>query len=70
MGVNRDGLLARIDPATNTVTKTIDVPLQSDGDTCTVRFTVSRTAVPEVVTGGLNPDPRRLGMHFTFRYRP
>ena len=58
---------AQVDPDQS---KTIDIPLRSDRDTCTVRFTVSRTAVPEVVTGGLNPDPRRLGMHFTFRYRP
>ncbi len=50
--------------------KTIRIPLRPEGNTCTVRFTVGRTAVPEVVTGGLNPDTRRLGMHFTFRYRP
>ena len=42
-----------------------------DGDSCIVRFTVSPTAVPTVVTGGQNPDPRELGIHFTrFTYRP
>jgi hypothetical protein len=51
--------------------KTLRVPLESGGDTCIVRFTVARTAVPDVVTGGANPDPRPLGMHFNrFTYRP
>jgi len=51
--------------------KTLRVPLESDGDTCTARFTVARTAVPTEVTNGANPDPRALGVHFNrFRYRP
>jgi hypothetical protein len=49
---------------------TIGIPLVPVHGECTVRFAVDRTAVPKLVTGGQNPDPRRLGMHFTFRYRP
>ena len=53
------------------LTHTLRVPLTSDGDTCVVRFEVEKTTVPSVVTGGENPDPRRLGAHFNgFRYRP
>jgi hypothetical protein len=38
---------------------------------CTVRFRVSPTLVPRLVTNGSNPDPRRLGAHFLlFDYRP
>jgi hypothetical protein len=52
-------------------TTTLRIPLESDGDACVVRFTVARTAVPDVVTGGENPDPRPLGIHFNrFTYRP
>jgi hypothetical protein len=51
--------------------KVLSIPLQSDGDTCTVRFTVARTAVPSRFTHGANPDPRELGIHFNrFDYRP
>jgi Dolichyl-phosphate-mannose-protein mannosyltransferase len=46
------------------LTKTLRIPLESDGDTCVVRFTVEKTAVPSVVTNGDNPDPRPLGIHF------
>jgi hypothetical protein len=54
-----------------TLTKTLRVPLESDGATCVVRFTVENTAMPSVVTGGENPDPRELGMHFNrFDYQP
>jgi hypothetical protein len=54
-----------------TETTKLSVPLESVGNTCTVHFTVDRTAVPEVVTGGANLDPRRLGLHFNrFEYRP
>jgi hypothetical protein len=49
--------------------KTFSIPLVPQDGRCTVRFAVDRTAVPKLVTGGQNPDPRRLGMHFTFRYR-
>ncbi len=38
---------------------------------CRVVFTVTPTAVPAEVTGGDNPDPRELGVHFDrFVYRP
>ena len=38
---------------------------------CRVTFTVTPTAVPAEVTGGENPDPRKLGAHFNrFVYRP
>jgi hypothetical protein len=47
-----------------TVTTTLRVPLDPVGDSCTVRFTVDRTAVPADVTGGANADPRPLGVHF------
>jgi hypothetical protein len=53
--------------------KTLRVPLRPEPgtDRCVVRFNVARTAIPAVVTGGLNPDPRPLGMHFNrFTYRP
>jgi len=55
----------------STLTKTLRVPLESDGATCVVRFTVANTAVPSVVTGGESSDTRELGMHFNrFTYRP
>ena len=54
-----------------TETRVLTVPLTRHGESCVVRFTVSPTAVPKVVTGGQNPDPRELGVHFTrFTYRP
>jgi hypothetical protein len=54
-----------------TETKHLRVPLRPSGTTCTVRFTVSPTLVPKEVTHGANPDPRRLGAHFTrFVYSP
>jgi Dolichyl-phosphate-mannose-protein mannosyltransferase len=47
------------------------VPLRPRDSTCTVRFRVTPTAVPAVVTKGANPDPRVLGVHFnTFTFRP
>jgi hypothetical protein len=47
------------------------VPLEPKGLKCSVRFQVSPTAIPAVVTKGENPDPRRLGIHFSrFSYRP
>ena len=50
--------------------KTMRVPLEAVGDTCTVTFEISDTAIPNVVTGGANPDPRPLGVHFNrFTYR-
>jgi hypothetical protein len=45
--------------------KVLRVPLSPQGGTCIVRFDVARMAVPDAVTGGQNPDPRSLGMHFT-----
>lgn len=54
-----------------TETNTLRIPLESDRDACIARFTVSRTAVPNVVTNGENPDPRPLGIHFNrFTYKP
>ena len=54
-----------------TATEVLTVPLVRHGESCAVRFTVSPTAVPKVVTNGQNPDPRELGVHFTrFTYRP
>jgi hypothetical protein len=48
-----------------TLTKTLRVPLESDGGKCVVRFDVERTAVPS------NDDPRELGVHFNrFTYKP
>jgi hypothetical protein len=53
-----------------TATRYMTVPLVRDGQTCVVRFAVSPTAIPKVVTKGQNPDPRELGVHFTtFTYR-
>jgi hypothetical protein len=50
---------------------TVRVPLESDGEKCVVRFEVERTAVPNVVTSGRNPDTRVLGLHFNrFDYQP
>ncbi len=45
-------------------TRVLRVPLEARGSRCVVRFTVSRTAVPAVVTNGANADPRALGAHF------
>jgi Dolichyl-phosphate-mannose-protein mannosyltransferase len=54
-----------------TATKLLEVPLRTQGQSCVVRFNVSPTAVPKVVTKGQNPDPRELGVHFTrFTYKP
>jgi hypothetical protein len=54
-----------------TATELLTVPLVRHGESCVVRFTVSPTAVPKVVTNGQNPDPRELGVHFTrFTYEP
>jgi hypothetical protein len=54
-----------------TLTKTLRVPLKSDGATCVLRFTVENTAMPSVVTGGENLDQRELGLHFNrFTYEP
>jgi Dolichyl-phosphate-mannose-protein mannosyltransferase len=51
--------------------RVLRVPLEPQGLTCSVRFQVSPTAIPAVVTKGENPDPRRLGVHFSrFSYRP
>jgi hypothetical protein len=61
---------AKVWPARKT---TMRVPLEPEPGTgrCVVRFVVARTAIPDVVTGGLNPDPRPLGTHFNrFDYRP
>jgi Dolichyl-phosphate-mannose-protein mannosyltransferase len=59
---------ARVAP---TATKYLTVPLVRHGESCVVRFTVTPTAVPKVVTKGQNADPRELGAHFTrFTYRP
>lgn len=47
------------------------VPLAPSGGTCAVRFTVSPTAIPALVTRGENPDSRELGIHFnSFRFSP
>ena len=49
----------------------LTVPLRPEGSTCVATFSVSPTAVPNVVTKGENPDPRVLGIHFTrFTYKP
>jgi hypothetical protein len=54
-----------------TATRYLTVPLERRGESCAVRFTVSPTAIPKVVTKGQNSDPRELGAHFTrFTYKP
>jgi hypothetical protein len=58
----REVARARVAP---TATETMKVPLERQGQTCAVHFSVSPTAVPNVVTRGQNPDPRELGVHFT-----
>lgn len=59
---------AQVFPA---LAETMRVPLEPEGDTCAVRFEVASTAIPRVVTGGANPDPRPLGVHFNrVRYLP
>ena len=51
--------------------KSLTVPLHASGGTCTARFRVTPTAVPNVVTHGVNSDARRLGIHFNvFSYSP
>jgi len=42
----------------------LTVPLTPRGRRCVATFAVGRTALPAVVTGGKNPDTRRLGTHF------
>jgi hypothetical protein len=52
-------------------TEELRVPLTRHGESCVVNFTVSPTLIPNVVTGGQNPDPRELGAHFSrFTYEP
>ena len=49
----------------------LQVAVFPTGGTCAVQFVVSPTLVPNDVTHGKNPDPRRLGAHFdVFDYRP
>ena len=51
----------------------LSVPLRRSPGTreCRVTFVVTPTAVPRIVTGGDNPDSRRLGAHFDrFLYLP
>ena len=64
----REVARTRVAPA---ATRYLTVPLERQGESCAVRFTVSPTAVPKVVTKGQNSDPRELGAHFTrFTYEP
>jgi Dolichyl-phosphate-mannose-protein mannosyltransferase len=52
-------------------TGALTVPLVPEARRCKVRFVVERTAVPAVVSGGRNPDPRELGARFLrFDFRP
>jgi hypothetical protein len=54
-----------------TATRVLRVALRPAARACVVRFHVSKTAIPAVVTKGQNPDPRRLGIHFNrFTYTP
>ncbi len=47
------------------------VPLRPRAGVCSVRFVAATTLVPRAVTGGQNPDPRPLGVHFNrFVYTP
>ncbi|HSI98428.1 MAG TPA: glycosyltransferase family 39 protein, partial [Gaiellaceae bacterium] len=49
----------------------VPLPRVPGADECRITFKVSPTAVPAVITGGENPDPRELGAHFDrFRYIP
>jgi len=49
----------------------VRVPLEARDGRCVVEFRVSPTKVPAKVTGGANPDPRALGLHFnSFSYSP
>jgi hypothetical protein len=53
-------------------TAVLRVTLHPRASMCVVRFRVSPTAVPAIVSKGQNPDPRRLGVHFnrfTFRQK-
>ena len=62
---------SRSERIASTATEVLGVPLRRRGQSCTVHFTVSPTAVPKIVTQGQNPDPRELGVHFTrFTYTP
>ncbi len=50
---------------------TLRVPVLPTGGTCVVEFAVDPTLVPNAITGGKNPDPRRLGAHFnSFDFKP
>ncbi|MGZ5042808.1 MAG: hypothetical protein ACXWBQ_18860, partial [Usitatibacter sp.] len=50
---------------------TLRVPVSPTPGTCVVHFTIAPTLVPNEVTHGTNPDPRRLGAHFdVFDYKP
>jgi Dolichyl-phosphate-mannose-protein mannosyltransferase len=50
---------------------TVSVPVFPSQGTCVVQFAVDPTLVPNAVTHGKNPDPRRLGAHFnSFELRP
>jgi hypothetical protein len=52
-------------------TKQLTVPMLPLRGTCVVHFVMQRTLIPAVVTGGENPDPRALGIHFSsFSYSP
>ena len=52
-------------------TRKLDIPLSEKGDVCAVVFTITPTAIPAVVTHGVNPDGRVLGVHFNrFDYHP
>jgi hypothetical protein len=54
---------ARVGPYGSTHMRVPVTPMPDTTD-CRVVYTVSSTAVPDEVTGGANPDPRELGVHF------
>jgi hypothetical protein len=61
--------VASVTAAPDEVDVPLSVPLAPEGGVCTVRFTVSPTAVPAEVLG--TEDTRELGTHFTsFVYAP
>jgi hypothetical protein len=61
-------VVARVPPSGTT---TLRIRVAARDRACAVRFAVSPTRVPKEVTGGANPDPRRLGAHFLlFDFRP
>jgi Dolichyl-phosphate-mannose-protein mannosyltransferase len=67
VGVNE---VARVVVAPREI-RSLTVPLRPSGGTCVARFRVTPTAIPNVVTHGVNPDPRLLGIHFNaFSYKP